>query len=141
MRRVFGFVQFIREFFHPGVVPTLVTLCQLVSQVNDLGVELAQCLVGAVLGRLQMLEMRDCSRMKQRGDKFGNFFVFPALTISKKGGEPPKRATAPLQRIFASGKGMSIGQQCRKASIVLRWAFSHISWRSSRLKFLPWSIW
>jgi len=28
--------------------------------------------------------------VKQRGDKFGNFFVFHALTISKKGGEPPK---------------------------------------------------
>jgi hypothetical protein len=35
------------------------------------------------------LEVRDCSRMKQRGDKFGYFFVFHALTISKKGGEPP----------------------------------------------------
>jgi hypothetical protein len=45
--------------------------------------------MGAVLGRLQMLEVRDCSRMKQRGDKFGYFFVFHALTISKKGGEPP----------------------------------------------------
>jgi hypothetical protein len=52
--------------------------------------------------------VRDCSRMKQRGDKFGNFFVFHALTISKKGGEPPNigncyqhdwRLTCPFERL------------------------------------------
>jgi hypothetical protein len=51
-----------------------------------------------------MLEVRDCSRMKQRGDKFGNFFVFHALTISKKGGEPPNAGNC-----YQHGWGLSSG--------------------------------